>query len=71
MMNKTNKIIGYLLVGLQLLATLVFTMTVYRLGMLPVKYMAAFLVVSAVLWLIGFLDSGRRKRMESPEKFTV
>lgn len=62
MMNKTNKIIGYLLVGLQLLATLVFTMTVYRLGMLPVKYMAAFLVVSAVLWLIGFFGQRKAKK---------
>lgn len=51
--NKVSRNIGIVLAGLQIVASVVFLVALFALGMLPTKYLA---VIAAVLILLGLLS---------------
>lgn len=61
--NKAFKIVGEILVGIQILATLVFIGLTWRLGMVPTKYVAGiaaiFLVFAALLFTMQVITRGK------------
>lgn len=61
--NKAFKVIGEVLVGIQILATIVFIGLVWRLGMVPPKYIAGvaaiFLVFAALLFTMQIVTRGK------------
>lgn len=64
--NKNNhgiaRKVGYVLVGIQLLATLVFIVSLVMLNMLPVKYLAVIIALLAVILLAVFLSQKLAKK---------
>ena len=60
--RKAFRIVGEILVGIQILATLVFIGFTWRLGVLPAKYVAGFaallLVFAALLFTMQILTTG-------------
>lgn len=61
--NKAFKIAGEILVGIQILATLIFIGFTWRLGMIPIKYVAGFagilLVFAALLFIMQVITRGK------------
>lgn len=61
--NKAFKIAGEILVGIQILATLIFIGFTWKLGMIPIKYVAGFagilLVFAALLFTMQVITRGK------------